>query len=358
MNLNLLAPINLLSYGIVSTNILIELQKLGVDVALFPIGSIEAQEKHHNGIRQALVSAQKPDFQAPSLRIYHEFSLAEHVGYGTKIGFPIFERNKFNEQMKHHLVNQDELFTCSCWGKQIILDNLIAKQNSIHVIPLGIDPTIFNQNYLNKLYNYKTIFWTQGKIEIRKGHDILHEVFSKAFPNNEEVELWISWNNPFLKKEEIDDWEALYRAKLGDKVKFIPPIQNPCDMAQLMSQTDCGIWLSRSEGFCLPCLEYLAMGKHVIGPSNSGFTEYLNKNNSFLIEFDESEPMFDGVWFKNEESTWAHYGENQIEQAVNYLRDVHSKKQTELRLVNEAGIETGKKFTWENTAKKIYEVIK
>lgn len=372
-NLNFSAPINDRSYGLVGLNTLVELQKLGVSVALFPIGQIQCEKKYENNVRKALQTAQMPDFAAPSLRLYHEFSLAEHVGWGDKIGWPIFERNVFNEQQIHHLRNQDKLFVCSQWGKDVLVNNLKGKlggtrgmfqlplkwEDFIHVIPLGVDRTIFNENYLNKYRSPKTIFWHQGKIEVRKGHDILHKIFKEAFPTEDNVELWISWYNPFLSQEEVQQWEDMYRTTLGDRVRFIPWTENPRELAQTMSQTDAGIWLSRSEGFCLPCLEYLSMGKAVIGPNYSGFTEYLDNSNSYMIDCDEMEEMYDGVWFVNEKSTWMSYGDKQISQTIAHLRVIHKMRQKNIKLdPNRNGIETAKKFSWENTAKSIVKELR
>lgn len=38
-----------------------------------------------------LENAKMPDFQAPCLRIWHQFDMSHFTGSGEKIGFPIFE---------------------------------------------------------------------------------------------------------------------------------------------------------------------------------------------------------------------------------------------------------------------------
>jgi hypothetical protein len=41
-----------------------------------------------------------------------------------------------------------------------------------------------------------------GKWEVRKGHDILVELFNDAFMSTDDVELWMCNHNPFYTKEE------------------------------------------------------------------------------------------------------------------------------------------------------------
>jgi len=124
MKLNFNSPINSLSYGICGLNILKELVELGHEVSLWPIGQIEAPSECHNLIKQSIENTKFFDYNAPSLRLYHQFDMAQQVGKGRKCGFPIFELNKFTEQEKHHLCGLDEIFVCSEWAKTIILNEI------------------------------------------------------------------------------------------------------------------------------------------------------------------------------------------------------------------------------------------
>ena len=63
-----------------------------------------------------------PDFDAPCIRIWHQDDMSQFVGRGPKIGFPIFELNKFNKKESYHLSNVDKLFVCSEWAKNIVVE--------------------------------------------------------------------------------------------------------------------------------------------------------------------------------------------------------------------------------------------
>lgn len=381
MNLNLIAPINNRSYGLVGINVLVELQKAGVDVALFPIPAvdrIEAEPQYHENIRQAIDKSYLPDFKATSLRLWHEHDMSLSVGYGPKVGWPIFERNKLTDQHKLHLRSLQKIIVCSKWAKDVVTKELnglkdidfdlsLAWEDFVHVVPLGVNRDIFNEHVLLPKYmpldsplgvlweasRDKVIFWHQGKQEIRKGHGFLHESLKKALGDKKDWELWVSWANPFVIEEENDKWENLYKETLGDHVRFIPWVQSQVEMAQIMSLTDYALFPSLSEGWCLPCLEALSMGKGVVATNYSGFTEYLTKDNSLLIEPLEYEEAFDGVWFHGG-FDWVSWTHKTNEQFVEHIKTLYNKGKGQ---INEAGISTAKEYSWTNSATKLLNAL-
>lgn len=370
MDLNLIAPINNLSYGIVSVNILHELTKLGYKIALFPINpqNIEAHPKYHDSIRKGLENAKMPNFEAPNIRIWHQHDMSMWVGYGQTIGFPIFELDKFTEQEKHHLIHCDELFVCSEWAKSICIKELQPEEDKkkegcrdlwdfIHVIPLGVDTTVFHPGKSSKNCGPNTIFFTAGKFEIRKGHDILVECFNRAFELSDNVELWMLCDNVFFTPQETAEWKNLYlKSKLGSKVKFLPRVETQEEVAQIMRNTDFGVFLSRAEGWNLELLEMMATGKWCIATDCTAHKEFCNQDNSNLISCPDTEVAFDGKWFTKDIGSWHSLGDDQIEQVVQAMRNYHQMKQTG-HIFNKAGVQTAKKFSWSNCANSIISVL-
>ena len=49
--------------------------------------------------------------------------------------------------------------------------------------------------------------------------------------------------------------------------------------------------------------------------------------------------------------------EEQIDSLAEHMRDVHDKKKNDDLSINQAGIDTAKKFSWKNSAQKIIEAI-
>ena len=49
--------------------------------------------------------------------------------------------------------------------------------------------------------------------------------------------------------------------------------------------------------------------------------------------------------------------EEQIDSLAEHMRDVHEKKKNDNLSINQAGIDTAKKFSWKNSDQKIIEAI-
>lgn len=353
--INLITPVNKTSYGLVGANILKSLIETGLPVSLFPIGQIDAEERFHVYIRRALENAKLYDVESPCLRIFHQFSLAEFVGKGQHIGFPIFELTKFNEVEHHHLQNCDRLIVPSTWAKNVLLSCEIKSNEEISVIPLGVDPTIFHES--NTKPWPQTIFLNIAKQELRKMHDVIVDVFNLAFTEDDNVELWMLWDNIFHNQQENEYWESLYKnSKLFNKIRFVKRLNTQNEVARLIQISDCLVATSRGEGWNLPALEAMSCGKSVIMCDYSGSTEFANKDNALLVDIDEMEDAYDGKWFFGQ-GQWASIGEKQINQMVQYMTYIHSEKTSGKSPVNSAGIKTAQAFTWAETARKLTEVL-
>jgi glycosyltransferase involved in cell wall biosynthesis len=355
MNISLTTPINSLGYGNTGTNILHELTKVGHNVSLFLLGNkenIDVHESFHIDITRGFQNAAKYDENAPSIRIWHQYDLSQHVGKGMRVGFPIFELDTFTDQEKHQLQNQDRLFVCSKWAKTIIEKNEITTDT--RVVPLGVDRGVFNEDK-NVIVPNKTIFMNVGKWEVRKGHDVLIECFNKAFEPSDNVELWLCCDNPFLKSEETKKWHNMCNeGHMRNNIRIIPRQQDQHCLSKIMNKVDCGVFPSRAEGWNLELLEFMSMGKRVIATSYSAHTEFTNGHNTDLIYNVDLEPAYDGIWF-NGQGNWAKLDEVYLNHLIGNMQAVHSLKQNKQLKINEDGIKTANEFTWKNTAEKIIE---
>lgn len=205
------------------------------------------------------------------------------------------------------LCNQyaDHIFTPTQWNKDVFIKGGVKKP--IHVIPLGVDenlyfdkpverlPVYFREfpsgNGANKMksFNFITLFgWSY-----RKGIDVLLRAFCSAFTGKDDVGLiicsrYMGNSNQQSKNKVAKDIEGFMSAysdppsvyHFGESTKIT-------DMPGLLSNGDCFIWTSRGEGFGLPVCEAGALGMPVISTYNSGMTEFLNEDNSYLIHTDK-----------------------------------------------------------------------
>lgn len=349
--LNLMAPINSLGYGVAGLNILKHLIQ-DIDVTLFPIGPVEVYSKEE----AAMVSrvAKKPpmfDHTAPCLKIWHEYDLAERIGSSTFFSFPFFEITKFDKVRINHLNSCDGIIVASNWAADVVKSQ-IKNSIPVHTVPLGVDMGIFND--ANFVSTNRCIFFNCGKWERRKGHDVLLEAFKIAFPSEDDVELWMMANNPFLSPKESREWEVYYQS--DKRVELIERKGTHQEVADTMRKVTCGVFPSRAEGWNLELLEMMAMGKPVIATDYSAHTEFCTTDNSMLIEIESFEKAHDGKWFVGDVGEWASLDKNVMDQLVTHMREVYTRWKSG-SVKNEEGIETAQKFSWKNTVSNLKGII-
>lgn len=353
MKLNLHCRVSTLGYGQVAFYILKFLQKAGIDVALHSIGQSQPTKEAEEIVNKALWNSLNYDSNAPSLKIWHEFLLNERIGRGTHSALPFFEINKFDEQRVSNLNHCDVIFSASPWGTQVLRNNSIVSK--IIDCPMGVDRSIFYEAPFPDVE--ETRFFNLNKIEVRKGHYELIEAFNKAFKPNDKVKLYMLWNNPFLTEQEVSEWTNLYKnSKLGDKVVFVPYLNTNNEVARLINNCHCSVCPTKAEGFGMSLLETLSCGKHLITTDYGAQTVFANSENSKMIHIDGLCPAYDGKWFHGT-AEWAEFGDSQMDQLVEYMRAIHKLDPKE-KCLNVAGIETAKRFSWENTINIIINTLK
>jgi len=345
-NLNLFCPINGTGYGITSLNITKALSA-DIDVSLFPIGNnIECNDSNdHDLIKKLLDKNSSFNYSAPCLKIWHQYDLAARIGNGHYYTFPFFEVDKLTPREIHHLNYSDFIFVASSWGKKILQNNNVTKP--IYVAPLGVDMKIFSvPEHKISIENENYRFFHIGKWEHRKSQDILLKAFDAAFDINDNVELYLLPFNPFLTEAENNYWFNLVdNCRLKDKIKLFGRLQTQYQVAEFINMCDCGVFVSRAEGWNNEIIESMAMNKPVIVTNYSAHTEYCNPDNAYLIDIDETEPANDGKWFKGF-GNWAKITDKQIEQIVHYMKHVYNNRIDN----NPNGVLTAKHYSWQNTA--------
>lgn len=354
MNINISAPINNTGYGVASLNITKQLIECGNNISLFPIGGVTVNNQQDYDLFTTILNNSKIfDINAPFIKIWHQFDLASHIANGKYYAFPFFELDSLNEIEKLHLSIPDTILVSSHWAADILKENGII--TPISVVPLGVDDTIFNPSNQMRLpfkNPDKYVFLNIGKWEVRKGHDILLELFSNAFPYQQDVELWIlaSENtNSYSNKEELDKWKKMYK---NPRVRLFDGADSHSDIAHLISNCDCGLYPSRAEGWNLELLETMAMNKPVITTFYSAHTEFCNQDNAFLVNIAHKEKAYDGKAFQGQ-GNWAKISTVEKDQIIDHMRFVYKNRLN----TNSAGLATAKKYSWRATAENIIRCI-
>lgn len=361
-HINIIGGVNTLSYGIITTNILVELFKNKYNPSLFPIGQVNFEERHSQYIEKALENAKFYNTSCPTFRIWHQFDMSSHIGNGPFIGYTVFELDPLKSSETYHLNQLDHLCVPSEWAKGVCERSGVTIP--ISVIPLGIDRSIFNRSlYEDKPSEMFCSFISVGKLEKRKFSKELVEAFNKAFELKDRVRLLLAVDNIFLPQKYMEDFKKeCGKTKMGSKIGFVGRLPSHQDIARMLCSCDIYVGCSHSEGFNMPQLEALSLGvPYVITTYNSAHTQYCNDKNSLLIEMDDMEIAHDGIFFdssKLEGGQWSKWGVRQEEQLIEHMRRVYKEKMEQGNLpLNEEGIKTAKSMTWKHTTDKIIKIL-
>lgn len=350
--MNIMSPIDSYTgYGITGYNIWKEIQNIDDNSFLFPIGHINPESGWNiESINKGLNNRQNFNHATPSFKLWHgnDFFTKVH-GTGKYGGLSFFEIDTLSEIEKSSYNLLDIIFMPSEWAKNVLENNGIKKP--IVVCPMGVDMSVFDGVVPEDKKEKNTyIFINVGKFEIRKGHDILVDIFNSAFNEDDDVELWMVNHNPFLNQEQRNNWINLYnKSKLSSKIRFFPRLPDQKTVSKVLSYADCGVFPSRAEGWNNEAIEMMAMDKPIIITNYSAHTQYCNKDNSYLVDIDNIEPANDGLWFHGE-GNWASIEQKQIDQFIDYMKYVYKNNIRD----NTNGLKTAMSLSWNNTANIIY----
>jgi glycosyltransferase involved in cell wall biosynthesis len=344
--LNLVAPINSLGYGVVGGNLAASLAGK-CDLSVF---SINEQPRLKN---------YSPS--APSVKLWHQWDLFHHVG-SPRVGFPIFELDRFTTLEKESLRSQDMILVPSSWAKGIVESEIGHKH--VRVVPFAADPVIFSPKYVQSFNRQEgpTVFLNVGKWEVRKGHDFIIKAFCAAFNKDDNVRLIMACHNPcFGSRQEEESyneqWKRFYlnyRPDMAHKIQILDQrLESQEQVADLMNKADAGFFPSRAEGWNLDLFEMISMGKPCIATYFSAHTEYLTDENALLIDIDRTESAYDGFWFHNQ-GDWAELGDSQLEQTVEYMRSIHLTARETRPIFKPKALEG---FSWDLTAEKVLKYV-
>ena len=110
--------------------------------------------------------------------------------------------------------------------------------------------------------------------------------------------------------------EALGRESEGSNVVFLDKHISASEMNALFASADCYVSLHRSEGLGLGMAQAMSLGKPVIGTNYSGNLEFMNSNDSLLVNYSMSTMEEDSGPYER----GTHWAEPDIEHAAALMR--------------------------------------
>jgi glycosyltransferase involved in cell wall biosynthesis len=271
-----------------------------------------------------------------------------------------FESSILPPGWQYYARSVDYILPSSQFSYDIFVQNGIPKEKLL-VVPHGVDTKIFNPEIPPfKLKTKKRVKFLHNAIpHHRKLHDRVIKGFVDTFTDKDDVCLVLKTKFVKPSKEklfEVDVKDILTKVLKGKKNPpeievintFIP------DIGSLYTACDAVVSMSATEGFCLPLLEALACDTLVIAPRHGGQLDFLNDENSILIDTGEMKaPPSTQYWVYMEDAV---VGDPDINHYKEVLRRVYENTDGEKERVKKAAKSTVEKFTWEAAAQMILDL--
>lgn len=182
----------------------------------------------------------------------------------------------------------DYLCAPSHFAKEVFINSGVP-ENTIKVIPHGIDVTSYKKNSTIKISTNKKykIFSNIAQLHMRKNIPALLDAYGKAFNKDDDVTLILKSKEKSPKlpfdvslSNTLSDFKKKYPKHA--EVKIFSDFVD--DISDLYRSIDAVYTMSYCEGFYFPGLEGLAAGKLSIAPKYGGQLDFLNCDNSYLVD--------------------------------------------------------------------------
>ncbi len=159
----------------------------------------------------------------------------------------------------------------------------------------------------------------------RKNPSAVLKAFAQAFPDKKDVKLILKANYCHKFKDKVNKiMNLIDELKLNEKVIIINKTISKNELMTLLNSSDCYISLHRGEGLGLGMLEAMALGKPVIASRYGGNLEFMNDENSFLVDC-KMVKADDDYWAYKNVKFWA---DPDIEQASSYMKNLYLNRET------------------------------
>jgi len=304
------------------------------------------------------------------------------VCYTAPINFPVrfyehsvikaaiynYETMPLPEMWKDSYKHLDYILPSSQFSKQVFLEAGWPEEKLV-VIPHGIFPEDFlNKEKLDLRNEAKFRFLNVSIAHYRKNIPLLVEAYYDAFTHKDDVCLVIKTqviqtSGKKKSRFDINVMEALAAVqdkmiRMGRGRETFPMLelieQKMPSMIPLYNSCDALVSASSAEGFGLPLLEALAAGMIVVAPNCTGQLDFLNKENSLLVDVAEMKASPQYQYWTVTDKSWT-YIPLKSSLAAN-MRKAYDDNRKLKDVFEKERLETVQRFTWKNAAEKILEL--
>lgn len=271
------------------------------------------------------------------------FAVIDPVFFKEKyiILFLVWESEYMAPQLAENLNLFNEIWTTSQYCKKIFQNTF---SNPIIIVPHPVEvdlKPVQNKSsagfFDDDKFSFLFLFSYHSSIE-RKNPFFLINAFKAAFAENENVELVIKTVGAQHYKKARQQLQAC--ASKNVKVHDLELDKNSVN--HLINSCDSYVSMHHSEGFGLTLAEAMFLSKPVVATNYSGNTEFMNEDNSFLVNY-----QLGGI--QNADGTFCSktiWANPLMQDAIDKLREVYNNEAVRKLKADRAGVFVKEKLSF------------
>ncbi|MBI1207180.1 MAG: glycosyltransferase [Azospirillum sp.] len=283
------------------------------------------------------------------------------------LGVVFFEQTTMDQAALDRAAGYDLIICGSTWNERILRAHGLSR---VCTVIQGIDPTLFHPAPRAGLGGDRFLIFSGGKLELRKGQDIVLAAFKIFAARHPEAYLAVAWQNPWpdlvrtmnhsrltppvpLRSDGSADLKA-WVADAGvptDRVIDLGKVANGL-MPPILREIDVALFPNRCEGGTnLVAMECMACGVPVILSRNTGHLDLIEDDNCGVLE--EQRALTGPGAPVGDVAGW---GVSSVDEAVERLEEVWADRAT-ARARAERAAKQLTALTWADTAARLKKIM-
>jgi glycosyltransferase involved in cell wall biosynthesis len=233
-------------------------------------------------------------------------------------------------------------------------------EEKIRILHEPIDTGLFDPDVVTPIeqlnrdtFSFLSVFTWQE----RKGWDVLLKAYNQAFSMKDDVTLVLHINN-FLSvnfephKAVVEAAANSGKGNKAPRVVITDLSLSESEMPALYAASDAFVLPSRGEGWGRPYFEAMCMGLPTIGTGWGGNTEYMKKDNSFLLEYDicNISSYAAAEWHYYDDHQWA---EPSLDHLITTMREVFDNYDHAKELGDKAKVDIRESYSIEHISEQL-----
>lgn len=281
--------------------------------------------------------------------------ISDKVRGHTNVGFVFFENMEMDDHAMDRARMYDKIIAGSSWNRDAIRD--MGFENT-DFVSQGVDLNRFKPRKKAGTFDDKFIVFSGGKLELRKGQDIVLAAFKEFHARHDDTLLLTNWLNPWaetaknmrlsphfdhepgIENGAIDFKNWVSAAGLPDGAHIDVGVVPNSHIPSIIGEADVALFTNRCEGGTnLVAMETMASGIPCILSSNTGHLDIIDGDNCYPLKQQNASP-------KDVDSTGL-WGESDIEEILENLEKAYQDRE-DARSRAAAGVASMEKLSWKN----------